>query len=899
MGTGERGVTMSALDMIIQWAQEDLYVWQGDAVRRLLIQGSLSAEDENEIFTMLKEKKGIINPETLAKKPQPIKEGDISGAPSQKVKITLKSINNLRNVNAIPDGSNLPFGHHGLSVIYGENATGKSGYARVLKKACKARDIKERLLPNVFEPIRTGSAEASFKVSINDGADEDVPWQDGKEEEGILSNICVFDSKCARTIIDENNETTYLPYGAAIFPELVDLMKKIREKIEKEMPTPQTPEYPGIPPTTTAGKIIAGLTHETEKSFIESTAKWDKEKDEEKLTRLRKQVSDAESSDPTKAAKRLRNTKDRMNQLIENIDQISTALSSAKEEKIKEAISSLIDAEKALEIASLQEDISKAGPLKGIGEKAWQNLYNVAKEYSTSYAYPGKEFPVTEEGSVCVLCMQPLEDPAKERMTRFKNFMGKRARKDFENAQKDLKDAIREVEELSFATPESYKDLMDEFRDKYPEAIRQAEEFFPTMQTRAKELIKAANDKAISTFTAAKLNPKEAIGQIPKQLEIEAQETEKTVRPEELAQKIRKKEELESRKLFSQKRDEIIKYLEQLKLAHKYQQCYEETEFKGITVKGKTIIKKALTPQLKASLAGELKELGVEHLRIKLVPSGEEGQTMHKIDLETPQPLKKISLSEILSEGEHCVVGLAGFLAELQVADHECPIVLDDPVCSLDHKYMRKIAKRLAKEAEKRQVIIFTHDIAFLLELKEKAAESGKIFFTPQTVCRLDTIGKCMIGLPWHSMEVKERINYLREELDEIKSLYPTNMMEYNRKAAEIYGLLRETWEAFVEEKLLNKTIVRHGGEVQTMRLKCVFVSDDDYKKIHIAMHNCSTWMTGHDKSKNLNEERPSPREILKDIEELAQFSSEIGSRGQKLREEREEYLEPKQAIIG
>jgi recombinational DNA repair ATPase RecF len=272
---------------------------------------------------------------------------------------------------------------------------------------------------------------------------------------------------------------------------------------------------------------------------------------------------------------------------------------------------------------------------------------------------------------------------------------------------------------------------------------------------------------------------------------------------------------------------------------------------------------------------------------------------MHKIDLETPQPLRKISLSEILSEGEHCVVGLAGFLAELQVADHECPIVLDDPVCSLDHKYMRKIAKRLAKEAEKRQVIIFTHDIAFLLELKEKAAESAKIFFTSQTVCRQDTIGKCMIGLPWHSMEVKERINYLRKELDEIKSLYPTNMMEYNRKAAEIYGLLRETWEAFVEEKLLYKTILRHGAEVQTMRLRSVSVSHDDYKKIYIAIHNCSMWMTGHSKSKALSEDRPKPEDVAQDIEELLQYSRKVGQRNEKLGKEREEYLNPKKAEIG
>lgn len=891
---------MSALDMIIQWARDDLYDWQQNSVRRLLTQGFLSVEDENEIFAMLKERKGIIDPKNPAKKPQSIKKGDISGAPSQKVKMTLKCINNLRNVNAIPNRANLAFGHQGLNVIYGENATGKSGYARVLKRACKARDIEERLLPNVFEPKRGEPAEASFKVSINDEPDKEVPWQDGKKEEaGILSNICVFDSKCARVIVDENNETSYVPYGATVFPDLVDLMKAIRSKIEKEKPKPVKLEYQNIPATTKAGKLISDLTHETAPAVIVENAGWE-EGDETKLDQLKKQISDIESSDPGKVALRLRNTKDRINHLIKDISLIDETLSTEKEENIKQAITSVNAAEKAHALAS-QEPLPPE-PLKGVGEKAWQGLYNTAKEYSTSFAYPGKEFPVTEGGSLCVLCMQPLEAPARERMQRFKNFMEKSTKKAMEKAQRDLGEVIEEIEEMEFPKPESYKDILDEFRDKYPEAIKQMEEYIPAMQQRAKGLIRPSVEKTMEPspqVPAAKPNPKEAIGAIAKQLEAEAQEIEKTANPEELVKKTKEFKELEARKLFSQKRDEILKYLEQLKLAKKYDECYAETQFTGITNKGKRIIKAALTPQLKAGLGEELKDLGATHLPLKLVASGEEGQTLHRIELETPQPLKTINLSEILSEGEHCVIALAGFLAELQVADHECPIVLDDPVCSLDHKYMRRIAKRLVREAEKRQVIVFTHDIAFLLELKDKAAESDNCSFTAQTVCRLDSVGKCMDGLPWHSMEVKERLKYLREELASFKDLHPSNMPEYNRKAAGFYSLLRETWEAFVEEKLLNKTIVRHGAEVLTQRLKSVSVSNDDYKKIHIEMHNCSTWMTGHDKSKALSEDRPSPMEISKDIGELAQYSNEIGTRNEDLRNIREEMLKPKQANIG
>lgn len=196
---------------------------------------------------------------------------------------------------------------------------------------------------------------------------------------------------------------------------------------------------------------------------------------------------------------------------------------------------------------------------------------------------------------------------------------------------------------------------------------------------------------------------------------------------------------------------------------------------------------------------------------------------------------------------------------------------------------------------------MFTHDIAFLMELESKTAETeGAVCFTPQTVCRLsDTVGRCLDGLPWHTKKVKDRLTYLREKLDAFKGLYGTDQPKYNNEAAELYALLRETWEAAVEEILLYETIKRHGKEIQTQRLKCVRVETSDYTNIHLGMGKCSEWMRGHDRSKALSENRPSPDEILKDIEKLSRFVNEINKRHKELREEREKSLEPLGAPIG
>ena len=321
-------------------------------------------------------------------------------------------------------------------------------------------------------------------------------------------------------------------------------------------------------------------------------------------------------------------------------------------------------------------------------------------------------------------------------------------------------------------------------------------------------------------------------------------------------------------------------------------------ETRGITQQGKKIVSGALTPILRNAVDVEIKALGATHLPLNLKPSGSDGETRHKMELDGCQT-KKVSLSDVLSEGEQRVVAIAGFMAELKIGDNKSPIVLDDPVSSLDHRYREKIAERIIREAINRQVIVFTHDIALLLTLRSKAGEMG-VYFCAQTVRRDGkTAGNSLEGLPWHAMNINDRIIYLNDMLSNIQSIYSTNQEEYNRSAGLLYGLIRETWESLIEEVLFSEAIRRHSGEIQTMRLKSVTVTTEDYKTIHIYMSKSSTWMTGHDKSKALDVNRPSPDEIRGDINALKIFTKEIRKRNDELRKEREKSLQPQIPEVG
>src|SRR5690625_7303274 len=93
----------------------------------------------------------------------------------------------MRHVNAIAENQRLSFSPYGMTVIYGDNGSGKSGYSRVFKRACRARDPMEAIHPNAALPAsQTGKAEAVFEIKI-DGSAQDAHWSDGKAPPAALS----------------------------------------------------------------------------------------------------------------------------------------------------------------------------------------------------------------------------------------------------------------------------------------------------------------------------------------------------------------------------------------------------------------------------------------------------------------------------------------------------------------------------------------------------------------------------------------------------------------------------------------------------------------------------------------------------------------------------------------
>ena len=162
---------MSAVRQIVAWANEELPPWQRDAVRRLLTSDKLTDEDRKELLTMAKAAAGLPVIGVVPAPREPVL-GEVPGAPTESKPVVLQAIEDLRGVNLIEDGARLPLAHSGLTIVYGQNGAGKSGFARVLKRACRARDKDERILSNVFSDNKGVNPSAKIRLTVNGKPDQ-------------------------------------------------------------------------------------------------------------------------------------------------------------------------------------------------------------------------------------------------------------------------------------------------------------------------------------------------------------------------------------------------------------------------------------------------------------------------------------------------------------------------------------------------------------------------------------------------------------------------------------------------------------------------------------------------------------------------------------------------------
>jgi energy-coupling factor transporter ATP-binding protein EcfA2 len=338
-------------------------------------------------------------------------------------------------------------------------------------------------------------------------------------------------------------------------------------------------------------------------------------------------------------------------------------------------------------------------------------------------------------------------------------------------------------------------------------------------------------------------------------------------------------QELRARKLLAKHEKQVLDDIERRKKVAAYELCFNDTKTKAITQKSTAVTKTAVTQKLRKSFQDELRRLAFRHVEVELKDiGGELGVLYHKLIL-TRAP--GVELPKVVSEGEQRCLSIAAFFAELSTADDPSGIVFDDPVSSLDYKWREGVARRLVEEASTRQVIVYTHDIVFLLLLKQFSEELG-VEQLDQHVRQLSKgAGVCAEELPWVALPVRKKIGYLKNEWQAAEKLHRDgHQSAYEKEASYTYGLLREAWERALEEVLLCGIVERFRPGIQTQQvIKIADITEEDCKALEAAMTNCSRWLPGHDQAAAARAEIPEPSVLKADIEALERWVAGIHQR--------------------
>ncbi len=860
---------MSILEEVFKWTTT-LPPWQSDAVARLLTKVDLDQNDDADLLALLYSANGIPDPQGRTAKPLSQDQVPVAAAPESAV--LLHAMKQLHHVNAIASDQSVTVAPTGLTVIYGDNGSGKSGYSRVLKRACRARDQSEPIHPNANLPVSQGGvAQATFEISVN-GVDQEVVWRLDAAPPAELSSIAVFDARCAKAYLEQENDFSYVPYGLDVFGSLARLSQRLKLKVDQQVLTSAVDlgAFAHLRGETAVGRQIATLTGKSKPEMIEALASLSAEE----LARRADLETSLKENNPREKAQALRIRARRWATLASKVAEQEARLSDAALAVVRQAADEYRTAKAAAELAAkLHSDGEKLLP--GTGGEAWRELYEAAKRFAAQVDSDKAIGDLTPEDA-CLLCQQPLKEGA-ARMHRFEAFVQAEAEK-LHAAKKGALGAVyvpMTKQAIALGLDEALllalRSEDEELADGLP--IHEA-----ALLARQQSIRKAAESNDWSGVLSAAAIFSQRLSQLSAQLDLSAKALEEA--SDEAARKAMQAElgELDARVQLGLVKDAVLSAVAKLAYITKLKACLPALRTNGISTKASELAEQVVSKELADALNREFAALRVHALRVSAQSRSERGKPLHRLRLELPQSRTP---SEILSEGEQRAIAIGSFLAEVSLSGQTGAIVFDDPVCSLDHRRRERVAKRLADEAEKRQVIILTHDIYFLNLLTEAAGRAGRPVVTQSLVRQAQGFGVASPNLPFEGLSSSKRVGFIKTiHVEAVKAQKLGEEEAHHELTVKAYYYLRLAWERAVEEVLLRNVVLRFRKGVETQRLSGVTVTDADYARVEAGMAKCSNY--AHDKAQFGGVAVPDPDELMSDLVEFEAFIKEVNERSDK-----------------
>ncbi|MBT9605937.1 AAA family ATPase [Microbacterium sp.] len=707
--------------------------------------------------------------------------------------LTLTRLSKVRGVNALVSGSVIE-PHEGLTVLYGENGTGKTGYTRILKALANSRTA-DTILGNIDDDVSDGqSATLDFKLGEEQ---QSLAWA-GDRGVSPFTRMSIFDSPAVTTHVDEDLDYVYVPAALALFKHVTTAVQAVAGQVDAAISALGSGNS-GLINRFQRGSgvypLIEALGASTDLATLKSRVKSGREVEAE-LDSLVEAVAALRSNTMGAQITALKSEQRVLAQTVASAD----ALLLLDVPTYNQAITLRAQLNKDHE--TFRNELFAAANLPAEPEETWNGFVESGEAYRQHLV----EVEAHDEDR-CLYCRQPLLDPARDLLRRYSTYLDDKISADIRATEAVLTAFSRQVANISNSE-------LIPFIEQYAE-----EEGRPGFHGDV-VLVEAARSKVAAANTAA-VAVAEDVGlvEVPRaaadgaltatRAKIEALEAQQQNRTKALEDKQAELLELKDAVELGRSWLLIEAQVKSAKEADRLRTLKRPLPGVGraVTELSKTASNQLVNQSFDALFIEECEALRTPPMKLQFV--GRDGKA-HRRKVMTG----KHKPSKVLSEGEQKVLALADFLAEARLAGITAPVIFDDPVSSLDHRRINEVAQRIVRLSEKNQVMVFTHDILFattLLNLVEKSKrcayfqitdENGKGKVTPGTAPRIDSVSA-----------IKGRIN---------KTIQAANAQEGEVRDALVratYNHIRAWCEVFTEEELLKGVTRRYQPNVQMSTL--------------------------------------------------------------------------------
>lgn len=858
---------MALEEQIVKWSATRP-AWQRLVLRRVATGNALSDEDYDRLID------DIVAPEPghdvafgLEHLPQTAAEDP---------PVRLASIAKTEHVNALASDDPLTFGPNGLTIVYGDNGSGKSGYARLLKRITRARH-KEDILTDVFRDTALEKPTANLSVRIGD-EDRSLNWPESISPE--LQRMLFYDGACGNAYIATESEFPYRPSALFVMDGLIEACVQVRTRIDTRLAengrsARAMPVVADEVKETQAGKFLRELSASTSVEALGGLI-MKLDKSSETVNDLKNQEVRLRSFGTSKERQSLTNEAKKIDALHRHIENVHTVLGNDALAMLQEQRDELQTLEEATNVLARSFE---SEPLPGVGTAPWKVLWESAKRFSEEHAYPAQSFPIVDENSRCVLCQQTLDEEGGERLSRFDQFV-----KDDTQVRLDEAHRSHELQRESLAKlevlPRMVEGIQEDLMVNHAAMIAKVRALLARYETILEQTLGAL--QGTGRLQLCGVEPTTVLDRLAETAKIVRATAEGLSDPKVVQQRLAatatKRQEFQLLQAIKNMRQAIIKEIERRKEREALEKAKTAAATGPITKKILELSEESITEVVRDTFTRETDRLRLERVTIARARA-DKGTLLHQPKLVGAR--QSVKLPRVFSEGERTALGLAAFFTEAQLDASKSALILDDPVNSLDHVRRELVAARITEIADNRQVVVFTHDISLVADLKREASGKG-VATTEQSVTRSRADerkpGSCSTALPWKVKDVPARLNTLRTDLKRIKR-EETNWDDnaYENAVAIWAGNLSETWERIFSQEIVGRILAAGGLEVRPKMAKILArFTEKDRREFDASYSRLSQWARRHDKSPVVNYVAPDVGELEAEIKRVGTWFKRV-----------------------